>query len=196
MNRNRIIFYILIGIGLGTLLTFFISPKQNQNNLSPTPTPRTTEPSATLTSSPRSPTAPANVTSVKLFFVALDDQGKSGQQIGCGDSIVSVRVTVPSTSAPLTAALTRLLATKSQNYNSTNLYNSLYQSNLILENATVTNGTARINLRGNLQLGGVCDNPRVLEQIRQTALQFNTVKRVEIMLNGVPLEERLSEKGE
>ena len=41
-------------------------------------------------------------------------------------------------------------------------------------------------------LGGVCDNPRVVDQITWTATQFDTVDSVAITLNGAPIEEALS----
>jgi spore germination protein GerM len=67
-----------------------------------------------------------------------------------------------------------------------------YQSDIQLESATVENGLATINLSGDLELGGACDNPRVEAQIEQTALQFPTVDEVDIFLNGQPLEEVLA----
>jgi hypothetical protein len=45
-------------------------------------------------------------------------------------------------------------------------------------------------------LGGVCDNPRVEAQIEETALQFATVSEVAVFVNGKPLEEIISLKGQ
>lgn len=129
-----------------------------------------------------------------IYLVALGDEGQSGQPIGCGDSLVPVEVTFPPTAAPLTAALQRLFAIDDQFYGQSGLYNALYQSSLSLDSASVDNGTATINLSGQLQLGGVCDNPRVEAQIKETARQFSTVNEVVVYLNGQRLEDVLSEQ--
>jgi hypothetical protein len=44
-------------------------------------------------------------------------------------------------------------------------------------------------------LGGTCDSPRVDAQIKETALQFLTVKQVSIFVNKIPLEQMLLGKG-
>ena len=49
--------------------------------------------------------------SVKLYLVALGDNGKRGKKIGCDDSIVPVTRSIQNTGAPLSAAITQLLAT-------------------------------------------------------------------------------------
>lgn len=161
----------------------------------PTPTPRvggTVTPKGTLT---RAPIPTAGMMQVKLYFVALNDNGKSGKKIGCDDSIVPVQKSIPQTSAPLTAALKELLAVRDQNYGQSGLYNALYQANLKLSGVAITDSRATINLTGSLSLRGVCDNPRVIAQIQETALQFPTVKQVSVLLNGVPLEQVLSGRG-
>ena len=50
------------------------------------------------------------------------------------------------------------------------------------------------SLAGKLLLGGVCDDPRVEAQLVETARRFSTVREVEIVINGKPLKEVLSEK--
>jgi hypothetical protein len=131
---------------------------------------------------------------VKIFLIAIGDNGVSGPKIGCGDSAVGVIRVVPVTKAPLTAALNELLSLHDQNYGQSGLYNSLYQSHLQLQSVAVANGTATIKLTGALLLGGVCDSPRVDAQITNTALQFSTVHSVDISLNGKPLKDALSGK--
>lgn len=46
---------------------------------------------------------------------------------------------------------------------------------------------AIINLSGEIAPAGICDVPRTNQQIRQTALQYSTIDRVSIFLNGEPL---------
>lgn len=132
---------------------------------------------------------------VNLYFAAINDNGKAGKRIGCDDSIVAVSRPIAETSAPLTAALKELLAIRDQYYGQSGLYNALYQSNLKVAGISITNGRATINLTGTLTVGGVCDSPRVVSQIQETALQFLTVRQVAININGIPIEQLLSGKG-
>jgi hypothetical protein len=88
-----------------------------------------------------------------------------------------------------------LLSDHHRYYGRSGLYNALYRSRLRLQRAVVVKGKATIHLVGSMSLGGVCDNPRVKAQLRQTALQFPTVRNVSIFVNGVPLWKRLSLKG-
>jgi len=131
----------------------------------------------------------------QMFLIALEDGGQSGQLIGCNDSVVPVVIDIAPTEAPLTAALTQLLSLSEQYYGQSGLYNALYQSDLTLQGVNITNREATINLAGSIQLGGVCDDPRVVAQIEQTALQYDTVDRVSINLNGQPLSSQIGGRG-
>ncbi|HEX9076552.1 MAG TPA: GerMN domain-containing protein [Anaerolineae bacterium] len=146
-------------------------------------------------SSTRAPIPTAGTMKVKLFFVALNDNGKSGKMIGCQDSIVAVDRVIPATSAPLTAALKELFSIRDRYYGQSGLYNALSQSNIKVSGVAITNGRATINLTGSFSSAGVCDDPRLVAQIRQTALQFPTVGDVAIFINGTPIERILSGKG-
>ena len=44
-------------------------------------------------------------------------------------------------------------------------------------------------------LGGVCDDPRIKAQLEESALQFNTVDKASVFINGVPLDQLLSGQG-
>lgn len=139
---------------------------------------------------------PAMVSKVKIFLVAIDDNGETGKKIGCGDSIVAVTREITPTAAPLTAAMRELVALKAQYYGESGLYHALHASTLAVDHVSIKDGKAIIKLSGTLSLGGVCDAPRVEAQIKETALQFSTVKEVVIFINGVPLSQALSGKGE
>lgn len=92
-------------------------------------------------------------------------------------------------------ALTKLFAIKEQNYGESGLYNALYQSELKIDSLTVDNKKATLKLSGEYKLGGVCDNPRFGEQIKETVLQFRDIfSDVDVFINNTPLEEILSEK--
>ena len=140
------------------------------------------------------PTSTAVQQTVKIFLIALEDNGESGILVGCGDSAVPVTVVIPRTQGVLKAALEKLLSIKEQYYGESGLYNALYQSDLQLKSVTIDQGKAVIHLTGTVMLGGVCDAPRVEAQIKQTALQFSTVSDVEVFINDILLEDVLSQK--
>ncbi len=140
------------------------------------------------------PTSTAVQQTVKIFLIALEDNGQSGILVGCGDSAVPVTVVIPRTQGVLKAALEKLLSIKEQYYGESGLYNALYQSDLKLKSVTIDQGKAIIHLTGTVMLGGVCDAPRVEAQIKQTALQFSTVSDVDVFINDIPLEDVLSQK--
>ncbi len=148
-------------------------------------------PTATQVSS--SPTTSAEQT-VKIFLIALEDNGQSGPLVGCGDSAIPVTVTIPPTQGVLRAALEKLLSAKKQFYGESGFYNALYQSDLQVAGVTIEQGKATVHLTGTVMLGGVCDAPRFEAQIKQTALQFSTVSDVAVFINDTPIEEVLSSK--
>jgi hypothetical protein len=165
----------------------------------PAPTATNTPVPPTLALSPIPPT-PANPSSgidhVNIYLVAVGDNGVSGKLIGCGDSLVPVEVSIPPTLGVLRAALNELFALEGeQYYGQSGLYNALYQSDLSIADAAVEDGEAIIRLKGNLLLGGECDIPRVEEQLKALALQFSTVDRVSVYINGERLEKLLDLRG-
>ena len=157
------------------------------------PQPTVTPVAATATSLP-SLTPATNTQMIKIYLVAIGDNGASGTKIGCDDSLIAVDVGIPPTTGVLRASLSELLAIESEFYGDSGLYNALYQSNLEIGDLTVINGLARIYLTGDVMLGGVCDHPRVEAQLSAIAMQFSTVSSVEIFINGIPLKDVLSLK--
>jgi hypothetical protein len=132
---------------------------------------------------------------VKIFLIAVGDQGQAGKPIGCGDSVVPVQVPIPPTLGVLKAALEALLSLKQQYYGESGLYNALYQSDLHLDSVVLTNGNAVVHLSGTLSMGGECDNPRIQAQLEETVLQFSTVHSVTIYINDRLLSDVISLKG-
>jgi pectate lyase len=200
INKEMIIMrkFMLI---LATLVFLFVSgcsiggADKNSQNVTPNPgTGTTNTDNQNKTDTDKNDSG--GITKVKIFLIALEDNGKSGKDIGTGDSAVPVEVTVPPTKAPLSAAINQLLSIKDRNYGQSGLYNPLYQSNLKLDSASIKGDEAEIRLSGTLQLGGVMDDPRVIAQFRETALQFSNIKKVSVYLNNKKLEDVLSEKGE
>jgi hypothetical protein len=131
---------------------------------------------------------------VKIFLIAMNDNGKSGLVVGCGDSVVPAQVEITPTAGVLKAALVALLSVKDQNYGQSGLYNALYQSALQVESVSIDSGKASVYLTGTLKMGGECDNPRVQAQLERTVLQFPAVKEAATFINGKPLAEAVSLK--
>jgi spore germination protein GerM len=153
----------------------------------------TAMPSSTPSVSPQ-PSVEESSQEVNVYLVAINDNGKKGELIGCGDSVVAVKKQVSQTKEVLNAALEQLLSLKQQTDPESGMYNALYQSNLHIDSLDIANGKATIKLSGQLQLGGVCDEPRVKAQLTETARQFKTVNSVAIFVNNKPLDEALSQK--
>lgn len=103
----------------------------------------------------------------RIYLIALEDGGKSGPAIGCGDSLVAVDV--PSTDVK--TALRALLENHDRLYGQSGLYNALYQSDLQVNRIVRNNDSISANLSGQLVLGGTCDAPRVKAQLEATLRQ-------------------------
>lgn len=187
------------------IITALLISNRNQpapavQNVQPTPTSQPQAPTSTpiappQTTSPTTGPTPPTVSRVNIYLIAINDDGKSGTRIGCGDSLVAVQRNITPTAAPLRAAYEELLSIKTQYFGQSGLYNSLYQSNLRVDNVVIdNNGKATVNLTGTVRLGGTCDNPRFQSQLTQTALQFPTVKQVSISINGTPLDQIVSQR--
>lgn len=132
---------------------------------------------------------------VKVFLIAIDDGGKAGRKVGCNDSVVAVRRTVPRATAPLRAALEELLKMPAQGGPDGQMHNALHQPKLKVSRVAIRRGEAVIHLSGLLTTGGTCDAPRVQAQLEETARQFPSVRRVKVYVNGTPLSSYLSERG-
>lgn len=122
---------------------------------------------------------------VKVYLVAVGDAGKAGRKIGCDDSLVAVTRGVRNDGAPLKAAVRELLSIPHEYEGG--LGNYWYGENLRVTSATISRGTATIRIAGRLFVAGVCDEPRIEEQIKETARQFTGVRRVNVFVNGRPL---------
>jgi len=183
-----------------------IVPTFSVMTLVPAPTASGLLPTATLgpggaapTSAALPATAPptsAGITAIKVFMIAMEDNGQAGPAIGCGDSVVAVTRQIAPTRGPLRAAFTELLSIKDEFYGQSGLYNPLYRYNLTLDEARIDNGRATIRLSGEFFLVGTCEDPRLRAQLEQTALQFSTVNAVDIYINDRLLSDWMDMSGE
>jgi len=131
------------------------------------------------------PTTPVMSEVSKIQLALLDvAEATQGKRRGC-DRVVMVPYDIEPTGAPLSAAM-RLLFSQ-DNEQEGNWFNFIARTNdtLKFDRADVVSGTAFIYLTGQLSgLAGVCDDPRAAIQIEETALQFPSVTRVQLYLNG------------
>jgi len=193
---------VLILAGAGTFTYFYF--KNREVKAVPSPSPTLTlkiSPSPVAITSPTpkptpSPSSSPETTKIKIFMIAPDDNGASGIKVGCGDSAVAALREVPQTQAVLKAAMEELLSIKDKNYGQSGLYNSLYRYNLKVESVSIDDsGKAIIKLSGDFILVGTCEDPRIEAQLKETALQFSTVKSVTIYINDKTLDELMSQEG-
>jgi hypothetical protein len=124
----------------------------------------------------------ASAREVKVYLVAVGDEGKRGRKIGCDDSLVPITRTVEAGVAPLKAAVSELLSVPHEYEGG--LGNYWYGENLKVSGVSLAGGTATIRITGRLFVAGVCDEPRIEEQIKETARQFPEVRRVRVFVNG------------
>ena len=100
----------------------------------------------------------------------------------CGSSTVPIPITVQGPRV-LTQSLQVLLNTPDPHH--PEYFTALEPHKLTLASVSITRqGTAVIRLRGSIDIAGACDVARSRAQIERTALQFPSVKRVTIYLNG------------
>jgi hypothetical protein len=124
-----------------------------------------------------------------VYLVKVGDGGASGRPIGCGDSVVPVKVPVRKGVPPLRGAIEALLATApADDAPARNFWKG---EALKVERVALRAGEATIRISGKLLVAGACDAPRIEEQIQATARQFSSVKTVRVLVNGVPLAQAL-----
>jgi hypothetical protein len=132
---------------------------------------------------------PAAARTVKVYLVALDDNGKRGKRVGCNDSLVPVTRTIGRGADPLRAAVEELLAIPREYEGG--LGNYWQGENLSVQSVALRAGVATIRIKGNVQIAGVCDAPRIEGQIRETARQVRGVRSVRVFVGGRRLADAL-----
>jgi hypothetical protein len=154
----------------------------------------TTGPNAPGSTSPGAGTGEASGAAsagTAVYYVALDDGGRSGVRFGCNDSLVAVRNADSTIGEPLQAAMSRLLSGPGAPPAS-GLYNALSASSLQYVSGYLDGTTVVVNLTGAVQPGGACDLPRIEAQLTHTAVTAVGAVRAEIYVSGVPLADVLS----
>ena len=107
----------------------------------------------------------------------------------CGSRTVAIPITVQGPRV-LTQSLQVLLNTPDPHH--PEYFTALEPHQLRLASVTINRqGTAVIRLTGTIEVANACDAARSRAQLERTALQFPSVKRVNIFLNGEALESAL-----
>lgn len=148
-------------------------------------------PATSPATSPATGTTPLDTTDeIDIYLVAVGDKGNKGIKIGCDDSLVAITKKITPTVAPLKAAIEGLLAIPHEY--SKELGNYWWGKDLKLKSVVINEGVATIHISGEgPYVAGVCDKPRITEQIEKTAMQFSSVNSVKVFVNDKPLEEAI-----
>ncbi|KAA0976067.1 hypothetical protein FQ154_12215 [Paeniglutamicibacter gangotriensis] len=214
MSGNRLIDSLLAGLA-GFGLVFALSgcvgePAQAPSTtetlstgsppVSQTPQPTSAPPasSASGLSAPAQPSTGTNAASttspLTIFYVAVDDQGKSGPLVGCGDSIVATETGPVIYASQVEASMSTLLEDKDAEHGQSGLVNTLSASELTYVSASVAGDTVTVELSGEILSGGTCDDPRIIAQLTHTAMVAAGTVEAVILINGVDVNKYLSQK--
>lgn len=139
--------------------------------------------------STQSPAASDNKTKseVKVYYTSIGNVAGSGTLVGCNDGLVEKRVLVDGLTNDIKQAYEQELSLGMAT--EPGLYNALARSKLTIQEVRVENGTALVNLSGELLTIDSCDRARVRAQLESSALQFDGVSGVVVRVNGYLLEE-------
>lgn len=167
------------------------------------PTSASTETSASPTSpggsTPAQSTEPAassaepTTAALTLFYVAVGDEGKSGPQIGCGDSLVATETRPEEFTNQIEASIDALLDDEEM-LGESGLRNALAGSDLDYVSSAVDGDVVTVELSGTVSSGGTCDDPRIIGQLEYTAMTAAGTGEARILVGGKEVEEVLSAK--
>jgi hypothetical protein len=123
---------------------------------------------------------------IHVGLVAIGDEGQQGWEFGCEDSLVTVDTAMHQQITPENNV--RVALQKMFSYEHPELTNHFSGVPIFVHTVGVSEGVATVWLTGQSGITGICAEPRFEEQITATAMQFDEVNHVEIVLNGEPWE--------
>lgn len=135
---------------------------------------------------------------LKFYLIIPEDNGRSGPLVGCGDSAIAVwrdQIQTGSSTGDIHSSLDELFSIKTMIYGQSGYVHSLYESNLTVEQITIEEGVAVIELAGTLPLVGTCGDARMEAQILHTVFQYSGFDRSLIFVNGVNLKQLFDVSG-
>lgn len=128
-----------------------------------------------------------------IFYVALNDKGKSGPMIGCGDSIVATETPPVIYASQVEAAMSDLLTDQDAQHGQSGLVNTLSGSNLTFVSSFIEKDTVTVELTGELASGGVCEDPRIVAQLTYTAMVAAGTGEAKVLVNGTEVSKYLNQ---
>lgn len=152
----------------------------------PSPTP---SPSGSTSESPTPEPMP-----LTLYYVAIGDEGASGDPIGCGDSLVAVETEPVTTDDPLRESMERLLSATERVIGESGLITALADGTLSYVSGSVEGSVVTVELTGQVAPAGECDDPRIIEQLERTALAATGASEARILVDGELIQDVLSLK--
>lgn len=128
-----------------------------------------------------------------VYFYIANDNWENGELIGCGDSITAMQKTVYAAPEDLLwEAVIALLTAQNDIYGPFWLSNIFETMSLSLESIVTNNGITTINIQWPLSIGGVCDHPRIQEQLTRTVAQFFPNNNFVITIDNIALDQALN----
>lgn len=142
-------------------------------------------------------------TKLQVAVVKMEDDGKSGEKIGCGDSIIYIEKTAEGIkledSRKIQLALKELFAIGATTVEGP-YYNGLQHSkNLNVDSVNETNNgdssIVSVLISGELISAGTCDDPRISEQIYSTIEANSSADKIEVLINDKDLKDYFDMSG-
>ncbi|NUL45478.1 GerMN domain-containing protein [Cellulosimicrobium funkei] len=155
-------------------------------------------PSATASSSASETAAAASEATV--FWVGPAGQSGGIEFPGCGEVLIEDTVSVSGAGAVgdpslVEAGLEALFAERNFDVGSEGLMNALYQSELTVQDVTIDGDTVTVDLSGQPMSAGTCADPQIIAQLENTAIANAGTYTAEILVDGEPIQDVMSQKG-
>lgn len=129
------------------------------------------------------------------YYVTKATNTPQASTFGCGDILVPITIeSARKDNTTLKISLNELFTNSNQYTDSQTEYSALNQANLTVDEVTESQSTVNVYLTGELILGGTCDNPRVEQQLTATIREYVPGKKINILINNIPLSDLLSEQ--
>ncbi|MDI3330234.1 MAG: GerMN domain-containing protein [Micrococcus sp.] len=144
--------------------------------------------------------SPAAAGEATVYWVSLAGSGHQGVEFpGCGDLLVESTVKAEDSgevgsTERVEAGIEALLEDREYEH-SDGLVNALYQSELTLEDVSLNGDTVTVDLSGQPLSSGSCDDPRIIAQLEYTAAANAGAYTAEVLVDGTPIQEFMSQKG-